>query len=395
MSTTPKSSTASSIDPAKLHSREPVRYFVPGPTYVLESVRQQMLRPVVPHRSPEFLDAYRRIAEALPQVFRSQRPAYVATGSSTLVMESAIVSLVPRRVLNLVGGAFAERWHEASRLAGKQADALRVPYGRAVDPELVRQALRRAGSRQTYDAVTVVHNETSSAVVNPVEEIARVVREESDALVLVDCVSSLASAPFEFDAWGVDVALAGVQKGLALPPGLTVFTFSAAAEARAEAMPHRGYYTDFLRYRDYHPKGTITTPAVPQIWAMDYQLQRVLAEGLEARWERSAAGQRACAQWAARHDFRLPAEPSARSATVTCLEPPPALQEAGLDGAEIVRRLAQRGFAVAGGYGEWKGRTFRIGHMGEVSPADLEALFAVLDEVVEEALEVTEAGVSS
>ncbi|MCB1055173.1 MAG: alanine--glyoxylate aminotransferase family protein, partial [Acidobacteria bacterium] len=249
--------------------REPIRYFLPGPAYVLEEVRQALTGPVMGHRSPAFREIYDRLSEGLPRVFRTAGDVYLATGSSTLVMESAVVSTVSRRVLHLTSGAFSERWHQISLSHGLEADRVAVPWGRAVDPELVRAALRRG----RYEAVTVVHNETSTGVVNPVAEISRVVREESDALLLVDCVSSLGGAPFETDEWGVDVALAGVQKCLALPPGLTLLTLSERAARQAETVSGRGYYTDLLRYRDKHAGGgPITTPVVSIVYALDFQL---------------------------------------------------------------------------------------------------------------------------
>ncbi|HEX2251936.1 MAG TPA: alanine--glyoxylate aminotransferase family protein [Thermoanaerobaculia bacterium] len=357
---------------------EPIRFFLAGPTYVPEDVRQAMTQPVVAHRSPSFKALWARLAERLPAVFRTRGDVYVATGSSTLLMESAVVSTVGRDVLNLTNGAFSERWHAICRSLGRAADRLEHPWGEAVDPDLLRQALRR----KRYEAVTVVHNETSTGVLNPLAEIARVVREESDALLLVDAVSSLGGAPVETDAWGLDVVLTGSQKALAVPPGLALFTLSERAGRQADGVPHRGFYTDLLRYRDKHREGgPITTPAVPVAYALDHQLGRVAAEGMEARWERHRRLQQTTAAWAAERGLRNSAPPAVRSPTVSCLAPPAGAPPA----PEIVRRLAGRGFTVAGGYGQWKATTFRIGHLGEVRDSDLAPLLAACDEVLEEA----------
>jgi aspartate aminotransferase-like enzyme len=358
-------------------AREVIRYFVPGPSYVLAEVREAMTRPLVGHRSAAFGALYASLARRLPAVFRTAGEVYLATGSSTLLMESAVLSTVASRVLNLTCGAFSERWHDVSLAVGRQADRVAVPWGQAIDPDLVRRALRR----QAYEAVTVVHNETSTGVINPLAEIARAVREESDALLLVDTVSSLGGAPVETDAWGLDVVLAGVQKALAAPPGLVAFTLSERAAERAAKLPHRGFYTDLLRYRRVHRErgGTITTPAIPVVYALDRQLDRVLAEGLERRWERHRRLQRRTAAWAAELGFAAAAAPGAESPTVSCLRPP-----AGLGARDLVRRLAAAGFTVAGGYGAWKEETFRIGHMGEVQAADLEELLAAVDALLAE-----------
>jgi aspartate aminotransferase-like enzyme len=355
---------------------ERIQFFLPGPTYVPEDVRQRMTAPAIGHRSAGFKPVYESIGRRLPAVLRTAGDAYVATGSSTLIMESAVISTVAADVLNLTNGAFSERWHAISRAVGKAADKVAVPWGQAVDPDLVRAALRR----KRYEAVTVVHNETSTGVMSPVAEIARAVREESDALLLVDTVSSLGGAPVETDDWGLDVVLAGGQKALALPAGITVFTFSERAAARAAKVPHRGFYTDFLRYRDKHREGgPITTPATSLFYALDRQLDHILAEGMEARWERHRRLAALTEEWVAARGLTYASAADARSWTVSCLKPP-----AGVDPSALVKKLGERGWTVGGGYGDWKPTTFRIGHMGEVRETDLQALFAEIDNVVKE-----------
>ncbi len=352
--------------------REAIRFFLPGPSYVLEEVRAAMTAPVVGHRSPAFRALYARLAGQLPAVLETRDEVYLATGSSTLVMEAAVLSTVSGSVLNLTCGSFSERWHAISRAVGKQADRLSVPWGEAIDPDLLRQALRR----KRYEAVTVVHNETSTGVLNPLAAIARTVREESDALLLVDTVSSLGGAAVETDAWGLDVVVAGVQKALAAPPGLVLLTLSERAAERAAAVPHRGYYTDLLRYRDQHREtgSTITTPAVPLVYALERQIGIVLTEGMEARIARHEALRRQTAAWAEARGIDFASAPGFRSPTVACLKSP-----RGPAAPELVKKLAAEGFTLGGGYGEWKESTFRIGHMGEVRREDLDELFAALD----------------
>lgn len=363
--------------------REPVRYFVPGPAWVSEEVRAAMTAPVAPHRSPSFRALYARVAERLPSVFRTAGEVMTATGSATLVMEAALVSTVERDVLCLTSGAFSERWHRIAECAGKAADRVAVPWGEPIDPDLVRRAL----GRKRYEAVTVVHSETSTGVLNPLAEIARAVREESDALVLADAVSSLGGAPVETDAWGLDVALTASQKALALPPGLAFFTLSERAAARAAAVGRRGFYTDLLRYRDQHRAGgPITTPCLPVFFALDHQLEAILGpggEGIEGRWARHRAMSETVATWAEARGLADAAPLGFRSPTVSCLRPPAAASggAGGLDGAAVARRAAELGWTIAGGYGEWKPATFRIGHMGDVGPADLAGLLAALDSV--------------
>jgi aspartate aminotransferase-like enzyme len=353
---------------------ERIRFFVPGPTQVAQEVLEAQVRPMVGHRSPEFKALYATLEPRLRRVFRTSGDVLLATSSSTLVMESAAVSTVARDVLNLTCGAFSERWHQIFLSVGRAADKVAVPWGEAIDPDLVRQALRR----KRYEAVTVTHNETSTGVLNPLAEIAEVVRQESDALVLVDAVSSLAGARLETDDWGLDLVIAGTQKALSVPPGLVCFTFSERAAERAVEVPNRGFYTDLLRYRDKHRAGgTVTTPAVATVAALDRQLDRILAEGMEERWRRHLELQATTAEWAGRRGFTYRAPEPARSPTVSCLEPP-----SGLEAPGLVAGLAERGYTVGGGYGAWKPETFRIGHMGEVRAADLTDLLAAIDSLV-------------
>ena len=353
---------------------EPIRFFLPGPTYVPMDARQAMTRPLMGHRSAAFKEIYLSLAKRLPHVLRTESDGMIATGSSTLVMESAIVSLVKKDVLHVVCGAFSERWFAISKALGREADKIEVPLGQAVDPETVRAALRR----KKYEAVALVHNETATGVMNPLQDIARVIREESDALVLVDVVSSLAGAPVETDLWQLDLVLAGVQKALAVPPGLTVFAMSERAYERGKAVPHRGFYTDLVRYRDKHREGgVITTPAVSLCFALDVQLDRILGEGMEARWERHRKLQAKTAAWAAERGIEYATAANARSWTVSCLKPP-----AGIAATDLTAEMRKRGFTLGGGYDAWKSSTFRIGHMGEVRESDLDVLFAAIDEVV-------------
>ncbi len=353
---------------------EPRRFFLPGPVHVEPEILERLTTPISGHRSLGFKRLYASLGPRLQRLFRTSQDVLMATSSATLVMESALVSAPGRSVLHLTCGAFSERWEAINRSLGRSPDRLAVPWGEPVDPDLVRAALRR----KRYDAVTLVHNETSTGVMNPLREIARAVREESDALLLVDAVSSLGGAPIETDEWGLDLLLVGVQKALALPPGLTLFTISERYAERAAELPHRGFYTDLLRYRDKHRAGgTITTPAIPQVHALDRQLDVILAEGLEERWQRHRRMSERTAAWAAGAGFELAANERARSWTLTCLRPP-----TGVEPGALVRALAERGYVVGSGYGQWKPTTFRIGHMGEIRPADLEALFEEIETIL-------------
>lgn len=349
---------------------EAIKFFLPGPTYVREDVQRAMSIQPVGHRSAEFRALYRSVSERLPEVFRTGNAVMTVTASGSLVWEMALRSTVRGSVLNLTNGAFSERWHLVSQCVGLEADEIKAPWGQVIDPDLVRQALRR----KRYEAVTLAHNETSTGVLNPLPEIARVVREESDALLLVDGVSSIAGARAETDEWDLDLIFTGAQKAMALPPGLAFVTVSERFLERANSLEHRGYYTDLVLYHKKHLSGyTVTTPAVSQVRALDVQLGHILGEGMEARWQRHLALRKQTEAWAAEHGFTYASAPEGASPTVSCLRPPE-----GLEAPELVRRLAEQGITLGGGYGVWKPSTIRVGHMGEVRPRDLEFLLSAI-----------------
>ncbi len=358
--------------------REEIRFFLPGPTYVLKEVRQAMTQDLLGHRAPAFAEIYHSLSPRLKQVFRTQREVLTATGSSTLIMQSALSSTVRRKSLHLTNGAFSERWLAMGQSLGLEAEELAFPWGQAVDPDVLRATLRR----DQFEAVTVVHNETSTGVENPLAEIARVVHEESEALVLVDTVSSMAGAQVETDAWDLDIVLSGSQKALAMPPGLVFFTLSQRAERQADTIEHRGFYTDILRYRDKHAAGgTITTPAMSIVFAADRQLDVILEEGMENRWQRHRDLRDRTHQWAAVRGMNISAAEGARSMTVTSFQ----LRQPGT-GPDVVSGLSARGYTVGSGYGKWKPDCFRIGHMSEVRMEDLDQLLMVVDAVIEGAV---------
>lgn len=351
-----------------------IRFFLPGPSYVLENVRLAMAQYPIGHRGADFKAIYQRIAQRLPLVFRTSRPVLIATGSGSIMWDMAAVGLVEGEVLNLVNGAFSDRFHTVCKAWGKKADKLEAPLGHIVDPEQVRAALRA----KKYQAVTFAHNETSTGVLNPLEALVKVVREESDALVLVDAVSSMAGARIETDQLGIDFLFTASQKALALPPGLAMVTLSERGQAQLEKTGPRGYYIDLLRYaKKQETLETVTTPAIPQYWALDAQLEVILAEGMEARWQRHLDLRAQTAAWAESRGFTYASEAAGASPTVSTLRPP-----AGVDAPQLVQKLRAEGFVVGGGYQEWKATTLRIGHMGEVRPKDLEQLFATIDRLI-------------
>lgn len=353
---------------------EDCTFFIPGPTWVRPSILQEMTRPMIGHRGAEFKALFHGINANLKTLFATTQDTFVVTASGTGVMQAALENCVARRVLVTVCGAFSERWFNIAQSLGYEVDRVDTPWGQAVDPDALADHL---GSRRGhYDAVTLTHNETSTGVTNDIKTLTAVVREEApDALVLVDAVSSLGGIPVLFDEWNLDVCLASVQKGLALPPGITVAAVSKAALALAAKHPYRGTYFDFLEYKKQADGDSVpSTPSVPHFYALAKQLDSIInTETLAKRFERHRAMRDMTIERTASF-ARLAADPKHASMTVSALEP-------GGDVEALRAKMKARGFTIGGGYGQWKDRTFRIGHMGDIPLESLSRMLDVLAEV--------------
>ncbi len=352
------------------------KLFIPGPVPVHPDILAAMATPMIGHRMKEYAELHGRVTSRLKQVLLTQSKVFLATSSAFGVMEGAIRNLVGKRCANFCNGAFSDKWHDVTLRCGKQADAIRFEWGRPVTPEAVEKAL----STGNYDSMTLIHNETSTGVMSPLREIADVMRSFPDVMFIVDTVSSMSALKIPVDALGIDSCIFGVQKAFALPPGLTVFTASERALRRAAAMEGRGYYFDYLEFDASDAKdNTPSTPCISQIYAMDRQLERMFAEGLETRWERHRDLAGYVRGWLTSRGFELFPEAGYESLTLTC-----ARNTRGVDLAVLKKRLAEAGFAFDDGYGKIKGQTFRIAHMGDMTKNDLDDLFSAIIAIMPE-----------
>lgn len=331
---------------------------------------------MIGHRSSEFKELFGGIRRDLRTLFATKGDTFVVTASGTGVMQAALENCVNRRVLVTTCGAFSERWYAIAESLGYEVDRLDAGWGNTVDPDALADHLARH-QRAHYDAVTITHNETSTGVTNDVSALAAVIREEApDALVLVDSVSALGGMPVLVDEWNLDVCLASVQKGMALPPGITIASVSAQALARAAKHPYRGTYFDFLAYKKNADDDSVpSTPSIPHFYALAAQLEHILrGEGLEARFARHRRMRDLTLERTASVAKPATSNPEAYSTTVSALSPTMP--------AETIRaEMKKRGYTLGGGYGQWKETTFRIGHMGDIPVEDLEAMLDALGEV--------------
>jgi len=352
------------------------KLFLPGPVDVSPEVLQAQAQDMIGHRSTAFADMMSRIQPMLRSVLGTSSRAYISTSSGTGLQEAAVRNVVQSGLLVCICGAFGERWFEVAQANGLPTDRLDSEWGQPNRPEQVLEAF---GGKH-YDAVAIVHNETSTGVQNPVGEIAEAIRSISpDTLILVDAVSSAGGVSIPFDNWGLDVLLTSSQKCFALPPGLSFAAVSDRALDRAREVPHRGWYFDFLLFERYLERNaTPATPAISLIFALERQLDHMLAEGLEQRYARHAHMAEYVRDWAQSH-FGLYAAQGYRSNTVTTIR-----AAHGLQVLELLEYLSHQGISVANGYGRLKNETFRIGHMGETTLADLQQLTAQIEDFLAE-----------
>lgn len=352
------------------------KFFLPGPTDVHPDVLAAQLRPMIPHRSAAMEQLLQKMAPQLQSLARTSHPVLIGTTSATGFMEMAVRNGVRRRALSIVNGAFSDRFAELVTAAGKECVRLEVPLGQAVEPDQLRDLLRK----QPVDAVTVAHSETSTGVLQDVAALAAVTREFDDVLFLVDAVTSMAGSPVESDRWGFDFTFTGSQKALALPPGLALGVASERMLARAKTLPDRGLYFDLVGFEKAMSKFQPTnTPALSLFFALECQLDRIAAEGgIEARWQRHDAMRSAVERWATGRGIEYLPKANRRSWTVSCLKLP-----AGKSAKDVVGKLKAQGWTIGSGYGALKDTTIRIGHMGDHTVRSLEELLPLVEDALQ------------
>lgn len=358
-----------------------VKLHIPGPVEVSEKTFRAFCSPMIGHRGQGFKDLYAKIQPQLQQLLSTKQLVYISTSSAWGVMEGSIRNLVAKKVLNCMCGAFSDKWLDVSKRCGKEAEALQVPWGspiRAADVD------KKLASGQ-FDALTLIHNETSTGVMSPLGEIAALKKKYPDVMFIVDAVSSMTAVPLKFDEMGIDVLLAGTQKAFALPPGSAVFVCSKAALAKAATAKDRGYYFDFVEFqKNAEQNMTPSTPSIGHVYALASKLEDIFAEGLEARYGRHAKLAQMTRDWAAKHGFTLFPEKGFESVTLTCVSNGAKPGGRTVDVAKLQKLVKDAGFLIDGGYGKIKGTTFRISNMGDETEATMKQLYETLDDAMKQ-----------
>jgi aspartate aminotransferase-like enzyme len=349
---------------------------IPGPTNVAPSVLRASSRPMVSHTSPEFAKIFKEALDHLRKVFMTESEVFVVAGSGTLALEMAIANVVEPgdKVLNTVSGFFGQYFVELSKVYGAVPSVLEVPYGKAIRPEKVREALEM----DDYKAVTVTHVETSTGVANPIKEIGEIVRKYSDAFYIVDTVCSLGGMEVRFDEWGIDVCASGSQKCIGVPPGLALIAVSQKTLEFIEKRktPVGSWYGSFKNWlpvmRD--PTKYFATPPVNMIYALHEALKLIIDEGLEKRFMRHHVLAEAFRDAMDALNLEIVAERGYASNTVTAIYYPE-----GIDDNKFRDEMKKRGIIVASTLGPLRGKGFRVGHMGNINQNDIAATISAIE----------------
>ncbi len=357
--------------------KNPPRLFIPGPVKVNDDVLQQLARPTLGHRGKEYAQLHGETVDMLKKVLFTNQNVFLSTSSASGIWEASIRNCVnfDETVLCTCCGAFSDKWAGVARSCGRNVEELKVEWGQATTPEMIDEKL----ASDKYAAVTLVYNETSTGLTNPVYRISEMMKQKyPDVLVFVDAVSGMVGLPLHFDDLGWDVVFASVQKAFAIPPGLAVAAVSNRALQKSKNVPNRGYYFDFQQFAKSAEKNqTPTTPNIPHIMALNYQCQKLLAEGMENVWQRHKEMGEYVRTWA-KGKFDLFCEEKYASNTLTTVK-----NTKSINVAETIKAIQEKHNTIFGnGYGKLKEQTFRIAHMGDITIDDVKELLGWIDEEI-------------
>lgn len=351
------------------------KLFIPGPVNVTEDVLQKMSTRMIGHRTKEASILQRSISDKLRKLMYTQNEILLSTSSGSGLMEGAIRSCTKKRAAVFSCGNFGNRWFAMAEDNNVPADKFEVEWGLPNTAESVDQVLATG----KYDLITVTHNETSTGIMNSIEEITKVMKKYPEVIFCVDAVSSLGGAKIEVDKWGIDICIASSQKCLGLPPGLSLCSISEKALEAARKVKFRGTYFDLLQIYNYIQKKDYqypSTPSVSHMFALDYQLDKILKEGLDNRFARHTQMADYVRAWA-KDKFALLAQEQFASNTVTCIK-----NTREISVGELNKELGERGFMISNGYGKLKEKTFRIAHMAELGLKDIKELLSNIDDIL-------------
>jgi len=351
------------------------KLLIPGPTEVSQEMLNEQAHLLIGHRTAEFSDLYGGITAKLAKYFEltaDVKPT-VTTSSGTLWFDIVGRSIVKKKALACVNGAFAQRFAETLQNCGKETDFLEVEWGKAVKPEMIEAKLDSG----EYDTLTVCHNESSTGVRNPIADIGKLVRKKYPNIIYaVDAVSSMGGDRTLPSEIGCDIIFASTQKCFALPPGLTVALVDDRAIERAKEVPSRGEYTDLIEIFEFEEKHqTPFTPCIPLLYALNKRMDLLLEETYDKVYHRHIEMAKYTQDWAKKH-FEMFPEPGFESITVSCIR-----NTLGKSVKELNQKLGEKGYMISNGYGKLSEKTFRIGHMGEWNLQGIKEVISLIDSI--------------
>lgn len=351
------------------------KLFIPGPIDVSEDVLKEMSKAMIGHRSEDASILQKSISEKLQKVFYTREQILLSTSSGSGLMEGAIRSCTRKKAAVFSSGAFGNRWYKMALCNNVPADIFNVELGEVVTGQMVEDVLKTGD----YDLITLVHNETSTGVMNPLEEISKVLKKHPDVVWCLDTVSSMGATKIEVDKLGVDICITSTQKALGLPSGMSIASMSQKAVNAAEKVENRGLYFDLLAIYKCIKKKDHQYPSTPNIslmYALDYQLDKILKEGLENRYKRHLEMADYVRKWA-KEKFELFSNENYLSNTVTAIK-----NTKDLDMPNLIKKLEEENYVISNGYGDLKNKTFRISHMGDYRIEDIQALLETINDIL-------------
>lgn len=349
--------------------------FTVGPVHVAQDTLQAMTKPMITHRCKEYKDLHGAVVEKLRKALQTDDDIFLVGGSATVMIEGAVKNAVSSSCLNISNGSFGKRLIECATLNGKNVTEVHVPWGKAMKPEDIEGKVSK-----DMEAVCWVSNESSTGVLSDSVALAEEVRRQNpDSLIIVDAVTSAMAADMNLPKLQADAVVFGTQKALALPPGLAIAVVSDRIIEKSKSVKNKGFYTDFVKLKKNADENyALTTPPVSLLYGLDYQLDKILKEGMANRYKRHIEMAEMVRKWAEEKFNGLYPEEGYRSKTIGVVN------RGDLDFDAFHSKLKAKGYEISNGYGDVKQTTFRIGHMGDITPSMLKELLSAMDEVLEE-----------
>ena len=353
------------------------RLYIPGPVEVRQDILDKMATPMIGHRTKDMSNLQQGISEKLQKVMGTSNTIVLSTSSGSGLMEGAVRCFTSKKAAVFSIGAFGDRWYKMCTANGIPADLFQSELGQITTPEMIDKAL----STGEYDLITITQNETSTGIRNPMERLAEVYRKYPDVIVCVDTVSSMGGDLIPVDELGIDVCITSTQKCLGLPPGMSIASVSDRAIEKAKTIPNRGLYFDYVelvKFVKEKPYQYPSTPSESHMFALDYQLDKILAEGVENRYQKHCKLAKIAQDWA-RENCALYSNPENLSVTVTCVT-----NTTGIPTSDLIKAMGEKGYLMSNGYGPLKDVTFRIAHMGDLTEEELNQYLSDLKDTIEE-----------